>query len=74
MIKQIHGGRFQVQDKNKVHNVDFGISSGTPTCSCKDWESYRIPCKHFLATYLTGFRNGEGTNYHKAIKITLICL
>ena len=49
MIKAtcIHEGKFEVLGKNKVHNVDCGISSSAPSCTCKDWKDYRIPCTHF---------------------------
>jgi len=53
MIKAtcIHKGKFEVLGKNKVHTVDFGISSSVPSCTCKDWKAYRIPCKHFFAVF-----------------------
>jgi len=35
------------------HIVDFGTASGegTPSCSCKDWTRWHIPCKHFFAVF-----------------------
>lgn len=35
------------------HIVDFGAASseGTPSCSCKDWTRWHIPCKHFFAVF-----------------------
>ena len=35
----------------KVHAVDFGITTNTPCCTCKDWIQYKIPCKHFFAVF-----------------------
>ena len=51
MIKIINEGRFEVQGKHKFHTIDFGLTSSTPTCTCKDWEAYKIPCKHFFAIF-----------------------
>ena len=35
------------------HIVEFGTASGegTPSCSCKDWTRWHIPCKHFFAAF-----------------------
>jgi len=44
-------GKFEVLDMNKVHTVDFGISSSKPASICNDWEAYRIPCKHFFTIF-----------------------
>lgn len=35
----------------KSHIVDFGTSSGEPSCTCLDWIQWRIPCKHFFAIF-----------------------
>ena len=35
----------------KVHVVDFGVMTNTPSCTCKDWIQFRIPCKHFFAIF-----------------------
>ena len=34
-----------------VYAVDFGRSSGEPSCSCLDWNKWNIPCKHFFAVF-----------------------
>ena len=36
-----------------VNTIDFGAASGegTPSCSCKDWTRWHIPCKHFFAVF-----------------------
>ena len=44
-------GMFHVQGKNKTHVVDFGVVSGEPTCTCKDWLAHQIPCKHFFGVF-----------------------
>ena len=31
--------------------VDFGLMTSTPSCTCKDWIQFRIPCKHFFAVF-----------------------
>ena len=49
--KIIDDGKFEVQGKHKVHTIDFGLTSDVPTCTCKDWEAHRIPCKHFFAVF-----------------------
>ena len=45
-------GRFSVKGKGSiVHTTDFGVTSGEPSCSCKDWLNHKIPCKHFFAIF-----------------------
>lgn len=42
-------GLFTVQSLSlEVHHVDLGVSTGKPSCTCKDWIRFNIPCKHFL--------------------------
>ena len=31
--------------------VDFGVVSGEPACTCKDWVKYHIPCKHLFGVF-----------------------
>lgn len=35
------------------HVIDFGRNSAEsmPSCSCKDWTRWHIPCKHFFAIF-----------------------
>lgn len=33
-----------------THNVDFGVTTTSPLCTCKDWIHWHIPCKHFFLT------------------------
>jgi len=40
-------GIFEVKGKNKDHTIDFSV----PSCTCKDWIAYHIPCKHFFAIF-----------------------
>ena len=42
---------FQVIGKNQFDRVDFGASTGMPSCTCKDWRTYHIPCKHFFGVF-----------------------
>ena len=44
-------GEFTVQGKKRVHTVDFGTSSGMPSCTCLDWTKNQLPCKHFFAVF-----------------------
>ena len=49
MIKDTETPRiFEINGQEKTHVVDFS----TPSCTCKDWIKYHIPCKHFLAVSL----------------------
>lgn len=48
---------FTVKGSNdKAHTVSFGSKSGnlTPSCTCRDWVEWHIPCKHFLDSSPTG--------------------
>ena len=49
-MTSLEDGKFKVKGKT-VHTVDFGMSVGEPSCSCKDWLKPRIPCKHFFAVF-----------------------
>jgi hypothetical protein len=47
-------GRFTVKGTNgNDHQVSFGISSTetAPSCTCRDWVEWHIPCKHFFANF-----------------------
>ena len=46
----------------KVHKVDFGNATGTPSCTCMDWAHYHIPCKHFFPI----FNHQEDWSWHFA--------
>ena len=43
--------KFEVKGAKGTHIVDFGIGSGEPACSCKDWIAHHVPCKHFFAVF-----------------------
>ena len=34
-----------------IYTINFGGSSGEPSCSCFDWIRWNIPCKHFFAIF-----------------------
>ena len=44
-------GLFRVKShlSSEWYSVSFGDSNKMPTCSCQDWQSSFMPCKHFLA-------------------------
>ena len=47
-------GVFEVsKNSTSKQTVDFGRgeSSDMPSCTCKDWQQYHIPCKHFFAVF-----------------------
>lgn len=45
-------GEFRVKTRSgHIYNVNFGVSSGSPSCTCKDWVMHRLPCKHFFAIF-----------------------
>ena len=45
-------GLFHLKSQSgKVHVVDFGVMTNTPSCTCKDWIQFRIPCKHFFTVF-----------------------
>jgi len=35
----------------KVHQVDYGLSTGKPSCTYKNWIWFNIPCEHFFAIF-----------------------
>ena len=43
-------GMFNVMGTTTYH-IDFGVKSGKPSCTCKDWTRFNIPCKHFFAVF-----------------------
>lgn len=47
-------GVFMIQKKDGSHYVvNFGRNSHEqmPSCSCKDWTRWHLPCKHFFAVF-----------------------
>lgn len=46
-------GSFEVKKSSGgTHRVDFGCNTGSPSCSCKDWIRWHIPCKHFFGVFI----------------------
>ena len=43
--------KFTVKSNKGSHTVEFKDQSGEPTCTCKDWLAYHLPCKHFFAVF-----------------------
>lgn len=52
-IKEIKTGTFEIcKTGGGKHVVDFGSDNGTaPSCTCKDWQKWQIPCKHFFSVF-----------------------
>ena len=47
-------GTFTVKGSNSNHHcLSFGTNSTdtTPSCTCRDWVQWHIPCKHFWAVF-----------------------
>ena len=44
-------GKFQVKGSVNTHSIDFGKESHEPSCTCKDWLKWKIPCKHFFGVF-----------------------
>ena len=47
-------GIFEVEkssDSKQVVNFGVKEQNGMPSCTCKDWQQYHIPCKHFFAVF-----------------------
>ena len=46
-----------IDDENGIFSVkgtsgkDHNISFGLPSCSCRDWIMWHLPCKHFFAIF-----------------------
>jgi hypothetical protein len=51
LTKDVETGKFTIQGSGKVHSIDFGVASGSPTCTCADWLEWHIPCKHFFCIF-----------------------
>ncbi|XP_035699646.1 uncharacterized protein LOC118432224 [Branchiostoma floridae] len=47
-------GHFTVKSssrQNTHHTTSFGINNSIPSCTCKDWQRFKLPCKHFCAVF-----------------------
>lgn len=44
-------GEFEVKGKKGLYTVRFGDEFHDPQCTCKDWITYHLPCKHFFAVF-----------------------
>ena len=48
----IDQGIFTVQTPSgSIHTINFGRPTGKPSCTCKDWCQWNLPCKHFFAIF-----------------------
>ena len=45
-------GKFTIASESATYQIDFGVTSGQPSCSCGDWAKTHFPCKHFCAVFL----------------------
>lgn len=43
------GGSFKVHKAGTEKK--YSLNFQKPECTCKDWTSYQIPCKHFFAVF-----------------------
>lgn len=51
-IMDASSGVFEVKSHSgKVHTVKFSDQLSQPSCTCKDWTRYHVPCKHFFAIF-----------------------
>ena len=47
-------GIFEVEkESGSRKTLNFGQSTeeGMPSCTCKDWQRFHLPCKHFFAVF-----------------------
>ena len=45
-------GQFYVSNSSgKLYKVNFGSENEMPSCECKDWIRFNLPCKHFFAVF-----------------------
>ena len=52
-------GIFEVEkssDSKQVVNFGVEEQNSMPSCTCKDWQQYHIPCKHFFAVFEHRFK------------------
>ena len=62
-------GIFSIRGKSGyIHTVDFGSTTGKPSCTYQDWVRNNIPCKHL---YLLTREGGGGVLSHRAIWMVL---
>ncbi len=52
-ITEVKKGTFELtKDSGGKHTVNFEDSTGQfPSCTCKDWQRWHLPCKHFFAVF-----------------------
>lgn len=46
-----NSGKFPIKSNKGSQTVEFEDQSGEPKCTCKDWLTYHLPCKHFFAVF-----------------------
>ena len=42
-------GNFLISAEGKSYIVNIGDDKSFPSCSCKDWNYYKMPCVHIIA-------------------------
>ena len=40
-------------ESGNSYTIDFGKESGNPSCTCQDWMTNNIPCKHFFLIFIS---------------------
>ena len=58
---------FQVKSMSKegYHKLHLGDKHAFPTCTCKGWKKFLMPCKHFLALC----EHAQGVSWNSLSKI-----
>ena len=67
LTRNTTSGVFTLQSSSKVHTIDFGITTGKPSCTCADWVKWHLLCKHFFAIFqlVDGWGWGTLQNVYK---------
>ncbi|XP_072177421.1 uncharacterized protein [Diadema setosum] len=50
-IQHCGDGIFTFLQANGNHSLSFGKEGAVPHCTCRDWQTHYLPCKHFCAVF-----------------------
>lgn len=50
-VTHVNMDKFLVKGKKDLYSIQFGDQSNDPQCTCKDWQTFHLPCKHFFAVF-----------------------
>ena len=73
-IKSLGNGNFQVGDRGKTFEVDFGDSSTVCSCSCPEYQRERVLCRHFYAVFRSQHNYSWGNVSVLYTESPLLCL